>query len=391
MSTADPAPGAQRAWELFRRCIAADTSPGAGNHRVASDDPHLSAFIDGIARPALEALGAATTRDEAGNLLAGFGERTGGELLLIAYPACHHANHMVDPLRAEVVTIGGRTCWSGQGASEGKAPFVSMIEALTRCHEEATPLGGRVIVAVSTEGSSTNVSSDVMFETMAGGTTGLPAAAALMVGTENQIALGHRGRADIIVTTSGVARHSSVSAGLPSPIVDICAAQQRVVDFAGRWAAAGSPRSITPYRLVCGPVAPHTMPERCELALDCRFLPGDSVAELRDAVAAAIGSDRVAIDIGPVMLPAAVDPGSELVTRFLDAARLAGTTTTTFTPRWTFDAGAASSRGIPTILFGPSSDNVEAIDAVDAVAVDLILGAAATLAEVIAAWPPSSR
>ncbi len=364
-----------------------DTSPGEGNHRVASDDPRLSAFIDQIARPELEKVGARTTTDSIGNLIATFGDRTGDELLLVAYPANHHANTMTDPLRARVITVEGRTYWRGQGTSEGKGPFVSLIDALARCRQNEVSLAGRVMIAISTEGSSTNNSSNVMFDEM----SHLPAAAALMIGTENKIALGHRGRADIIVTTSGTARHSSVSAGMPNPIADICEAQQRVIPFGERWAAAGPDRglrTITPYRLVCGPVAPHTMPELCELALDCRFLAGDDVQQLREQIAATIDNRHVEVNLGPVMLPAATDPGCRLVTRFVDAARRAGTTATTFTPPWTFDAGAASSRGIPAILFGPSTNNLDAIDATDAVDVDMLMQASSIVANVIAAWVP---
>lgn len=380
-------PAAERMWTLFQRVIALDTSPGEGNHRVASDDPRLSAFIDEIARPELENLGASTTNDSIGNLIATFGDRTGDELLLIAYPATHHANNMADPLHAHVVTVEGRTYWSGQGASEGKGPFVGLIDALARSRQNDVPLAGRVIVAISTEGSSTNNSSNVMFDEM----SDLPAAAALIIGTENKIALGHRGRADVIVTTTGIARHSSVSAGLPNTIADICDAQQRLISFGKRWADSGPDRglrSITPYRLVCGPVAPHTMPAHCELALDCRFLPGDDVHQLREQIAAAIDNNQVDVNLGPVMLPAATDPNSQLVTRFIDAARSAGTDATTFTPPWTFDAGAASSRGIPTILFGPSTNNLGAIDDTDAVDVDMLIQASSTLTNVIAAWTP---
>ncbi|HVE19222.1 MAG TPA: M20/M25/M40 family metallo-hydrolase [Ilumatobacteraceae bacterium] len=374
-----------RLWTLFQQVIALDTSPGEGHHRVASDDPRLSAFIDKIARPELENLGASTTTDSMGNLIATFGDRTGDELLLIAYPATHHGNKMADPLHARVVVVDDHNYWAGQGASEGKGPFVSLIDALARSRQDGIELGGRVIVAVSTEGSSTNDSSTVMFDEM----SQLPAAAALIIGTENKIALGHRGRADIIVTTTGIARHSSVSAGLPNLIADICEAQQRVVSFADRW-TAGSPegglRSITPYRLVCGPVAPHTMPERCELALDCRFLPGDDVLQLRDHIASAINDDQVEVKLGPVMLPAETDATSRLVARFIEAAQSAGTAATTFTPPWTFDAGAASIRGIPVILFGPSSNNLGAIDATDAVDAEMLTQASAILSNVISSW-----
>lgn len=373
---------AERVWSLFERAIAADTSPEPGDHRVASDDPRLAAFIGEIARPELARLGAELDVDGIGNLIATFGEPTGEELLLVAYPACHHANDMPDPHLARVAIHHGRTYWLGQGASEGKAPFVAMVEALTRCREQGVSLAGRVMVAVSTEGSSTNDSSRVMFDEL----ERLPAAAALMVGTECRIALGHRGRADIVITTYGTVRHSSVSAAQPSAITTIGAAQQRVDAFARRRGDDPDGRSITPYRLVCGPVAPHTMPARCELALDCRFLPGDDVERLRHEIAGAIDLPDAVVAVGPTMLAAATDPDSDLVARFVEAAGAAGLAGETFTPPWTFDAGAAASRGLPVVLFGPSSDNTDAIAGADAVDAEQIDAAARTIAAVVAGW-----
>jgi succinyl-diaminopimelate desuccinylase len=386
----------ERMWPLFERVIAFDTSPGTGEHRVASDDPRLASFIADLIQPELEAIGASTSHDSAGNLLATFGSRSGHELLMITYPATHHGNLMSHPLRARRVEIGRVAHWVGQGASEGKASLVCLIDALRQAHLHGVELGGRVMVAVSTEGSSTNNSSNTMLDEMGA----LPAAAALIIGTGNAIALGHRGRADILVTTAGIARHSSVAAGLPNPIDRICRAQQRVADWSRSWAstsdgvattnpesaASTSGRSLTPYRMVCGPVAPHTMPERCELALDCRVLPGDDIARLRDDIARAIDDDDVDVAVGPVMLAASIAADDQLVTTFAAAAKRAGFTAATFVPPWTFDAGATSSRGIPTVLFGPSTDNTSAIDQIDAVSTEMLGRASATLLGVLSAW-----
>ena len=130
------------------------------------------------------------------------------------------------------------------------------------------------------------------------------------------------------------------------------------------------------------------MPERCQLAFDCRFLPGDDVQQLRAQIATVIDNDQVQVELGPVLLPAATDPKSRVVTRFIEAAQRAGTEGTTFTPPWTFDAGAATSRGIPAILFGPSANNLGAIDEIDSVEVDMLTQASRILSNVISDWTP---
>ena len=367
-------------WDVFERAIACDTAVRAGEHRLPADDPRLAAFVETVAGPRLEAIGATTRTDSAGNLVATFGPMSGSETLFVAYPATHHGNDTDDPLRARREVVAGVTQWVGQGANEGKAPFAALIEALRRSAKDEVPLSGRVIVAVSTEGSSSNESSTVMFDEL----ERLPAAAVLLVGTENRLALGHRGRADVRLITRGPAMHSSAAAGLANPISTICAAGRAVPEVAASWSAEREGRSITPYRLTCGPVAPHTMPAACELVLDCRFLAGDDIAEVCALLVAAIADPTVSVDVGPVMLPAAVEPDSPLVERFRLAAAGAGAPLETFTPTWTFDAGAANRRGIPAVLFGPSTERLAAITSTDAVAVDTLSRAADILTALIA-------
>jgi acetylornithine deacetylase/succinyl-diaminopimelate desuccinylase-like protein len=152
---------------------------------------------------------------------------------------------------------------------------------------------------------------------------------------------------------------------------------------AARWSAQREGRSITPYRLTCGPIAPHTMPAVCELVLDCRFLAGDDVAEVCDQLVTAIADPTVSVEIGPVMLPAAVEPDSPLVERFRAAAARSGVPLETFTPTWTFDAGAAHRRGVPAVLFGPSTERLAAITTTDAVAVETLSRAADILTALI--------
>jgi acetylornithine deacetylase/succinyl-diaminopimelate desuccinylase-like protein len=367
-------------WDVFERAVSCDTAVRAGEHRVPADDPRLATFAETVARPMLEVIGATTRTDSAGNLVATFGPISGSETLFVAYPATHHGNDTDEPRRARRQDHGGVTEWVGQGANEGKAPFAALIAALHRSARDGVPLAGRVIVAVSTEGSSTNESSTVMFDEL----ERLPAAAVLLVGTENRLALGHRGRADLRVTTRGQPMHSSAAAGRANPISAICAAERAVHDVAASWSAQREGRSITPYRLTCGPIAPHTMPAVCELVLDCRFLTGDDVEEVCDRLVTAIADPAVSVDVGPVMLPAAIEPDSPLVARFRAAAARVGMGLETFTPTWTFDAGAAHRRGVPAVLFGPSTERLAAITSTDAVAVDTLSRAADILTALIA-------
>ena len=130
-------------WDVFERAIACDTAVRAGEHRVPADDPRLAAFVQTVAGPMLEASGATTRIDSAGNLVATFGPMSGSETLFVAYPATHHGNDTDDPLRARREVVAGVAEWVGQGANEGKAPFAALIEALRRSAKDEVPLSGR--------------------------------------------------------------------------------------------------------------------------------------------------------------------------------------------------------------------------------------------------------
>jgi acetylornithine deacetylase/succinyl-diaminopimelate desuccinylase-like protein len=342
----------ERLWELFSRFVELDTSVRPGETRVEAQDERLRAFMTDAAAPALEELGASVTLDEANNLLARFGPETGAELLFVAYPATHHGNEMEEPLRPR--ERDGH--WVGLGASQGKGGLASVCAAVAHLREQGVDPAGRLAVAVSSEGSSSHASSEVLYR----GFETLPAGAVLVVGTGNRITLGNRGRVDVVVRVEGRATHSSAAGPGDNPIPVVAEVLRRLERLPAEPVThpeLGS-SSLVVYRLQCGPVAPHTIPAWCELVLDRRILPGeepdDATAEIRDALAGL----PLTVTRAATMLPALVAPDATVVTALQAGAREAlGRPLETLYRRDTFDAGYPCSLGVPTVMCGPSTSD----------------------------------
>jgi len=369
-------------WRWFETLVAADTLVAAGENRIDPLDPRLARFAREVAAPAFEELGATVAIDRLNNVVARFGEPTGRELLFLAYPALHHGNEMEEPLRARRVrSATGVELWAGVGASQSKGGLAAVCAAVAALRADGVELDGRAIVGVCSEGSSTHESSRVLYESL----DALPAGAVLTVGTRNRISLGNRGRVDVVVEIGGEPAHSSVAGRLGRNPIPVVAEVQRRLDgltldpaehpLLGR-------RSILPYKLTCGPVAPHTTPAWCRLVLDRRLLPGDDPARAVAEVADALTGLDVSVRQGATMIPALVAEDAAVV-----RALRAGGASEAFYPESTFDAGYACSIGVPAVMCGPLSGELDTTGVLgdDAVSRDQLVEAAAIYAGAIRA------
>lgn len=325
-------------WSLFERSVGCDTSVRIGENRLDPRDTRIATYAEEVAGPALEALGASVEIDELNNVIGRFGSATGEDILFVSYSAIHHGNDMRDPLRARRVGSDGDEIWSGLGASQGKGGFAAVCAAVRLLHERGLDIDGAVTLAVSSEGSSSHVSAESMYRRL----NPLPVGAVLTIGTENRISLGNRGRADIVVEIIGRATHSSAPETGENPIPLVGRVQQRLATL---WIDPGDHellgrRTLVPYKLVCGPVAPHTIPESCVMIFDRRLLPGDDPGQAVAEVADVLQDLPVTVEKGPFMLPALVDPSSTVVMALQAGAQSAlGRAFDTFYPQFTFDAG----------------------------------------------------
>jgi succinyl-diaminopimelate desuccinylase len=355
----------QLLWRLFARFVEADTSVRPGETRVDARDERLREFMTAVAAPELEQLGASITLDKANNLLARFGPDTGNELLFVAYPATHHGNEMEEPLSPRERD----GLWIGLGASQGKGGLASICAAVARMREEGIDPAGRISVAVSSEGSSSHASSEVLYRSF----ERLPAGAVLVVGTGNRISLGNRGRVDVVVRVEGRATHSSAAGPGDNPIPVVAEVLRRLEVVPA--AAAAHPQlgsaSLVSYRLECGPIAPHTIPAWCELVLDRRILPGETPTAAVSEIEEALAGLPITVTRAATMLPALVEPDAAVVTALQAGAReTIGRPLETLYRRDTFDAGYPCALGVPTVMCGPSTTDFGGHDVLGEDAVD---------------------
>jgi succinyl-diaminopimelate desuccinylase len=372
----------ERLWRWFETFVTADTLVPSGENRVDPLDPRLTRFAHDVAAPVFEELGGTVEIDRLNNVVARFGERTGDELLLLGYPAIHHGNEMDDPLQARRVPgADGRELWIGLGASQSKGGLAAICAAVAAMRDAGVDPAGRVLVGVCSEGSSSHESSTVLYEHL----DPLPAGAVLTVGTRNRISLGNRGRVDVVVEIPGEPVHSSVAELGRNPIPIVSQVQRRLDRL--RLDPTPHPqlgsRSLVPYKLTCGPVAPHTIPAWCLMVIDRRLLPGDDPDDAVAEIAAALEGLGVVVRRGATMLPALVDESSTVVTALQAGAEQSlGHRLETFYPPSSFDAGYACGLGVPTVMCGPLSGELDTTGVLgdDFVALDQLVDAASIYA-----------
>jgi acetylornithine deacetylase/succinyl-diaminopimelate desuccinylase-like protein len=295
------------------------------------------------------------------NLILRIGSgRSGKSLLVMAYSVAQHANLMEDPLSGRIANAKAygqdELCAFGQGASQNKGALAAMLSTLKLLKDMDISLDGQLIFAINNEGRSSHACSAHILESQDIRASG----GILCVGTENRIALGNRGRVDVNVTILGKSCHSSqpwkglnAIDGAYSVLTSL-----RSLCMEKRHPRLGSSQ-LTVYRAIFSPIAPHTIPEVGTLTLDRRLLPGEdpdlAVAEISRAIGD-LGPFRVDVKKGVHMYPCEVSEDAEVVQSLQEAfTAFRGCPTEVYYPQWTFDAGYACRKGIPTVQLGPSS------------------------------------
>ena len=344
------------------RLAKSPTDVPVGQTELAPDDPKITTYVRRVLGPALAEVGVPlATVDDWNNGVGFLGpEDTTPALLLMLYTTSQHGNFTDETLEGRLgdgSAFGvNEPCVFGKGTNQGKAPAAAVLAALKMLRDTGARLNRRLVIAVNTEGrSSHSCSARLIDEHGVRADQGI-----VCIGTGNEIVLGNRGRVDIRVTVGGRSAHSShpeLGINAIEGANDVLNRLARLT-FPRRHPNLG-PEQLTVYKLVCTPIAPHTLPDRCELMLDRRLLPGTAIDEAVAGVRAALdgsGPWKVTVEPGASMLPAEV-PVDAPVVRALDWAtrEVTGHPAATAYAGYTFDAGYACAKGIPTVMFGPAT------------------------------------
>lgn len=170
----------------------------------------------------------------------------------------------------------------GRGASDTKGAWAPMVVAMEALRDLRVPLSGQVVFSAS-----------VMEEmTCSFGTRWLieetlkersPDYVILGEPTNLKVAVGHKGRVELEITSTGVACHASVPENGDNALYRAAPVIRSLERFAGRLASAvpdplfGQP-TLAVTNISVNPGVHNVVPDLCTLFVDYRFLPGETVA-----------------------------------------------------------------------------------------------------------------
>lgn len=343
-------------------------------------EPEVQGFIADCVMPLVSELGLPARRDRMGNLLVELGPQNADKsLMLMAYAMTHPAAAMKNPFAGEVIETPAGQAVRGRGICEQKGSLAAALAATLAAHR-AGSLKGRLILTVSTAGETgRHDAAEAMIEALGF----VPRLGVIVIGTTGRISLGNKGRLDVLVKISGKAAHSST----PWAGVSAIEGLRQVLDQLATFSPSGAPHrglgapTLTPTFVETWPRATHTVQGEAMLTLDRRLLPGQSpdmaLAEIRKAISLP-EPWRLAIEPGPFMYPAEIEPNGALARHVARGATAAGSQAPPhFWSHGALDAGYLCHIGCEAAMWGPGPMDSWHSNEESILASDLVDGAAA--------------
>ena len=288
------------------------------------------------------------------NVVACIEGGNGPSLILEAHTDTVEVENMqIDPF--DPVVKDGRVY--GRGSCDDKASLAAMMIAVRNVAEKGLP--GTVTLAAAANEECGHGGVVTLLE------SGLHADGAV-VGepTLLQVVVAHKGACRLDITTHGVAAHSSE----PHKGKNAIYAMARIIQAVEAHAEQLNERPKHP--LVSGPTcsvgmidggqAPNVVPDRCEISVDRRMIPGecseDAEQEILAVIAAAVGdevtwSSELAFDDYTLE----TDPECRVARCALQAVEAVTGDNTVIGVQYGTDASNFSHAGIPSVVLGPGS------------------------------------
>lgn len=281
----------------------------------------------------------------------------------------------------------------GRGATDMKAGVASMCAAAALAADAPDGLGGEVIIAAVADEEYASDGTRVLIE------SGVTAHAAIVTEpTRLAICPAHRGFAWLDVAVHGRAAHGSrYDIGVDAVshaallLAELDHYQRTTLSENGRTHPLLGRASVHA-GVIAGGSGISTYPERCDLSLERRTLPGESGAafaiEVHDAcerVRAREPRFRAEILPGLIREPNDVAADHAIVTALADACRARGEPATVEGLSCWTDAALLTAAGIPAICYGPG-DIALAHAAEEYVVLEEIDRCTAVLTDLVTAW-----
>jgi len=312
----------------------------------------------------MQRLGYAVEVDALGNVT---GTRDGGDGPCVLFDAHMDTVGVTDPAEWSADPAGelrdGRLY--GRGAMDMKGPLAAVVHGAA-----AAELGGRVVVCAS-------IAEEMIegFATVDVARRVHPDVAVICEATARRVAIGQRGRAELIVEVHGSPTHSSrpeLGVNAVEAMADVLAAA-REIELPEHEALGRA--ILVPTDIVSRPFpALSVVPDLCTVTFDRRTLPGeseDSVVEpLRAAVEAAVGprgataTVTIGVDRFDSYSGARVEAPNFAPAWFTDPerepARTALAALGAGRHHWAFctNGSGTAALGIPTLGYGPGDETL---------------------------------
>ena len=322
--------------------------------------PGEESKIAGFVAQALEALGFRTVvqdvlprRPNVTGILGNGGKRVVFNTHLDVVPATSW-NHG-DPFTARIED--GRIY--GRGAADPKGSLAAMIVAAKAVVESSIELAGEVAITAVSDEEGASLGAKTLFTSFAGdyGVVGEPTSLRPMI--------AHRGSLRLVVASIGRAAHSALPEEGINAIYEMIPVLHAIQELHHRIARrshhlCGSP-TLTVTRIQGG-VKENMIPDRCEITLDRRLLPGEeseeAVREIEDALDRTRRSGGPACELVRMIETtggAAETPADEAIARLAlrSVADIVGHEVSPGGLAVACDMVHLTKAGIPTVVLGP--------------------------------------
>ena len=245
----------------------------------------------------------------------------------------------------------------GRGACDTKGPLAAFMAALDDETLAAAAGAGIQVAWLGAIGEETgNLGAE---EAVAGGLRADECV--VLEPTDLRIVHAHKGACWFTVATRGRAAHASDPARGDNAILKMPAVWKALEEEA---AAAGQARAhgilgkpTVSVGTIRGGTGTNVVPDRCEIQVDRRLLPGETAAGVLDDIRRRLAPVPGGVEIALLKegLPFHTDPGAELVRRFSAALAGAGIAPAREGAAWCSDAGVLAGACGQTIVWGPGA------------------------------------
>jgi succinyl-diaminopimelate desuccinylase len=258
----------------------------------------------------------------------------------------------------EPLVEGGRVY--GRGACDTKGALAAMMFALGKVVEEGVPLARGCVLAATADEEFDMAGAQLLVDAqldLAGAIVGEP--------TGLQIVPAHDGQTYFRICARGKAAHTSTPHNgvnaiyVINDVIDVLRREAKTAYRDREHPLCGAPQLTV--SIIHGGVSEHVVPDYCEIALDCRVIPGETCQgiweEIRSWLEDGLDSEafgRIELGAPYKAQPALETPSEHPLVQGLEAAarEVLGSAEIAGVP-YNTDASHYGAAGIPCVVFGP--------------------------------------